>query len=223
LLRSCGGNDTANESSLESGRRAPLDENARRAPLAAKTIRLHRDHIHSAISAAVAAGVDSSRLVELGSLTAPETFKQILRHRWESEGRKLTAYTHGLAGSLIAIGKEWVRAPNDALAALKATRHRLGTLPIGLTEKNKDLLRQFNDKGLLRRLVNLMAACGRRIESVTPTIHRSPKCLGDRYSVGRAVADEKPVHYKRRFFVASFVSNRRASQKCPSRGDAGRA
>jgi hypothetical protein len=72
-----------------------------------------------------------------------------------SEDRKLTAYTHGLAGSLIAIAKEWVRVPNDALAALKATRHKLGALQFGLTDKNKNVLRQFNDKGLLRRLVTL--------------------------------------------------------------------
>lgn len=133
----------------------PLDENARRTPLAAKTIRLHRDHIHSAVSAAVASGINEYELVALKSLVEVETFKKALRHRWESEGRKLNAYTHGLAGSLIAIAKEWVRVPGEALAALKAIRHKLGTLPIGLTEKNKDLLRQFNDKGLLRRLVNL--------------------------------------------------------------------
>jgi integrase len=133
----------------------PLDENARRTSLAAKTIRLRRDHIHSAVTAAVAAGIESNQLVDLGSITEAETFKKIVRYRWESEGRKLNAYTHGVAGSLIAIAKEWVRVPNETLAALKATRHRLGALPIGLTDKNKDLLRQFNDKGLLRRLVNL--------------------------------------------------------------------
>ena len=133
----------------------PLDENARRTPLAAKTIRLHRDHIHSAASAASAAGIDANELVGLESLVELQTLKKILRHRWESEGRKLNAYTHGLAGSVIAIAKEWVRVPNDVLAKLKATRHKLGALPIGLTEKNKDLLRQFNDKGMLRRLVNL--------------------------------------------------------------------
>jgi integrase len=131
----------------------PLDDNARRAPLAPKTIRLQRDHVHSAVTAAVAAGIDGNQLVGSESLVELETFKKILRYRWESEGRKLTAYTHGLAGSLIAIAKEWVRVPN--VAALKATRHKLGALPIGLTDKNKDLLRHFNDKGLLRRLVNL--------------------------------------------------------------------
>jgi integrase len=133
----------------------PLDENARRTPLAPKTRRLRRDHLHSAVTGAVAAGMDSNQLVRLRSLVELEIFKKILRYRWEGECRKLTAYTHGLAGSLIAIAKEWVRVPNDALAALKATRHKLGALPIGLTDKNKDLLRHFNDKGLLRRLVNL--------------------------------------------------------------------
>jgi integrase len=131
----------------------PLDDNARRTPLAPRTIHLQWDHVHSAVTAAVAAGIDGNQLVGSESLVELETFKKILRYRWESEGRKLTAYTHGLAGSLIAIAKEWVRVPN--VAALKATRHKLGALPIGLTDKNKDLLRHFNDKGLLRRLVNL--------------------------------------------------------------------
>jgi hypothetical protein len=133
----------------------PLDENARRSPLAPKTRRLRRDHLHSVVTAAAAAGIDGNQIIGLKSLVELETFKKILRDRWEGEGRKLTAYTHGLAGSLIAIAKEWVRVPNEALAALKATRNKLGALPIGLTDKNKDLLRHFNDKALLRRLVNL--------------------------------------------------------------------
>jgi integrase len=133
----------------------PLDDNARRSPLAPKTVRLQRDHIHSAVTAAAAVGIDGSKLSGLASLVELVTFKKILRHRWESEGRKLSAYTHGVAGSLIAIAREWVRVPNDALVALKATRSKLGALPIGLTEKNKTMLRQFNDRRLLRMLVNL--------------------------------------------------------------------
>jgi integrase len=133
----------------------PLDENARRIALAPKTRDLRRDHIHSAATAAVAAGIDPDRLVDLAPLVELDTFKKILRHRWESEGRKLTAYTHRVAGSLIAIAKEWVRVPSDALAALKATRSKLGALPIGLTDKNKNALRQFNDKQMLGRLISL--------------------------------------------------------------------
>ncbi len=133
----------------------PLEENARRTPLAPKTRHLRRDHLHSAITAAITSGMDAEKLVDLKSLVELETFKKVLRYRWESEDRQLTAYTHGLAGSLIAIAKEWVRVPNDTLAALRATRHKLGALRFGLTDKNKNILRQFNDKGLLRRLVTL--------------------------------------------------------------------
>jgi integrase len=133
----------------------PLDEDARPTPLAAKTLHLRRDHLHSAASAAVTAGIPSTQLVSLQTLVEIETFKKILRHRWENEGRKLTAYIHGIAGSLIAIAKEWVRVPNDQLAALKSARHRLGALPIGLTDKNKRLLGRFNDRRLLRKLLDL--------------------------------------------------------------------
>jgi integrase len=133
----------------------PLDENARRTPLAPRTLRLRRDHVHSAVTAAVAAGIAGDSLVGLAALTEPDTFRKILRYRWESEGPKLTVYTHGVAGSLIAIGREWVKVSSDTLVALKAIRSRLGALPSGLTEKNKTMLRQFNDERQLARLLGL--------------------------------------------------------------------
>ena len=133
----------------------PLDETARSKALAPRTLDLRQDHIHSAVTAAAAAGLQSSELVNLGSLTKLETFKTILRHRWEGEGRKLTAYTHGVAGSLIAIAKEWVRVPDEELLALKAARRRLGSMKFGMTEKNKTTLMKFNDKRVRRRMLNL--------------------------------------------------------------------
>src|SRR5262245_16434085 len=133
----------------------PLDENARPTPLAPATRRLRRDHVHSAVTAAVAVGIAGDQLVGLAVLTEPDTFKEILRYRWEREGRKLTAYTDGVAGSLIAIGKEWVKVSGETLMALKATRSRLGAMPSGLTEKNKTVLRQFDDERQLARLLGL--------------------------------------------------------------------
>lgn len=56
---------------------------------------------------------------------------------------------------LITIASEWVRVSADQLAALKKLRSKLGGLPSGLTEKNKNLLRKFDDPRLLGRLVNL--------------------------------------------------------------------
>jgi hypothetical protein len=131
------------------------DEDARANALAPRTLQLRRDHIHSAVTAASAAGIDVACWRSLASLVELETFKALLRHLWEEGGRTLTAYTHGVAGTLVAIAKEWVKVPAEAVAALKALRRKLGTLPSGLTDKNKKLLRRFEDPRLVEKLINL--------------------------------------------------------------------
>ena len=133
----------------------PLDDRARQRPLAPKTRRLRREQIHSAVSAAVAAGIDPTQLTSLASLVDPEVFKATLGRRWKQDGRKLTAYAHGIAGTLVAIAAEWVKIGGEALAELKTMRRKLGSLPTGLTPKNQALLRKFDDPRLLERLIAL--------------------------------------------------------------------
>jgi hypothetical protein len=123
----------------------PLDDGARARALAQKTLQLRRDQIHSAVTAAMAAGLEVRRLQSLKNLVEEETFKSLLKHRWAEDGRKLSAYTHGVAGTLIALAAEWVKAPIESVARLKVLRRKLGTLPSGLTEKNQALLRKFDD------------------------------------------------------------------------------
>ena len=90
------------------------------------------------------------RLTSLAKPGRARDLPALLRHLWEEDGRKLSAYTHGVAGTLIAVASEWVKAPADVIATLKQLRSKLGTLPSGLTEKNKALLRKFDDPRLLR-------------------------------------------------------------------------
>lgn len=151
----------------------PLDENARAMALSPKTLKLRRDQIHAAVTAAIDAGVSSAELVDLDQLVEIETFKRILRHRWEGEGRKLSAFTHGIAGSLIAIAAEWVEVPEDHLLALKKARRKLGQIKFGLTDKNKNLLRKFNDRRLLVRLLNLPDKLWRAATGALKTSRRS--------------------------------------------------
>jgi integrase len=150
----------------------PLDEGARAKALAPRTRHLRRDYIHSAVTAAVAAGIDPESLTSLASLVAPETFKALVRELWKRDGSKLSAYTHGVAGTLIAIAAEWVKAPADAIAALKALRRKLGTLPNGLTEKNKALLRKFEDPRLVEQLLDLPEKLWRRTRPQLATSRR---------------------------------------------------
>jgi len=133
----------------------PLDDSARATRLAPATVRLRRDQIHSAVTAAVAAGVAPENLRSLADLIELANFKVIMRKLYEDDGSVLTPYTHGVAGTLIAIAKEWVEASADQIATLKKLRRKLGTLPSGLTDKNKSFLRRFDDAQLFNSLINL--------------------------------------------------------------------
>jgi hypothetical protein len=84
----------------------PLDEAARARALAPRTRRLRRDQIHSAVTAACAAGIELDRLTSLARLVEPDVIRALLRQRWLEDGRALSAYTHGVAGTLIAIAAE---------------------------------------------------------------------------------------------------------------------
>jgi integrase len=132
-----------------------LDDNARATRLAPATVRLRRNQIHSAVTAAVAAGIPPEKLRSLADLVELGTFKTIMRKLYEDDGSVLTAYTHGVAGTLIAIAKEWAGTSVDEIAALKKLRRKLGTLPSGLTDKNKTFLRRFDNTQLLSSFINL--------------------------------------------------------------------
>jgi integrase len=133
----------------------PLDDDARATRLAPATVHLRRDQIHSAVTAAFAAGVDPKKLRSLADLIEVDTFKTIMRKLYEDDGSVLTAYSHGVAGTLITIAKEWAASPVDRIDALKKLRRKLGALPSGLTDKNKSFLRRFDDTQLFNLLINL--------------------------------------------------------------------
>src|SRR5262249_48399190 len=88
-------------------------------------------------------------------LVEPETFQTILRHQWNKHHGRPSPYLTFVAGTLIRMAAEWVKVPDDQLAALKKLRGKLGRLPTGLTAKNKATLRRFDDPRLLELLIGL--------------------------------------------------------------------
>jgi integrase len=133
----------------------PLDENARARALAPYTLGLRRNHIHLAATAACDAGIKATTLTSLSKLVEVETYRAILRQQWQKNGGKSSAHLLGFANDLITLASEWVKVSSDHLAELKKLRSKLGSLPHGLTEKNRSLLRRLEDPRLLARLVNL--------------------------------------------------------------------
>ena len=96
------------------------------------------------------------QLIVVGPFGRP---RDVPRHCCAIAGTRMDASCRrtrtAIAITLIAIASEWVKAPAETVATLKTLRSKMGTLPHGLTEKNKALLRTFDDPRLLTALLQL--------------------------------------------------------------------
>jgi hypothetical protein len=85
-------------------------------------------------------------------LVSPENFKRILRRRHQMVGGRQNMLNHDLARSLIEVARQWVDADGSTLAELRRLMAKIPVPLPGLTEKNKQALRQFEHPAVLRRL-----------------------------------------------------------------------
>jgi len=133
----------------------PFAADARSRPLTPRTIRLRRDQIHAAVTALVKSGTEPATILSLADVTSPTNFKSILRWRLNGVDAEPNIFNYNLGKALVQIAYEWVKVDAQGLTELKRL---LGKMPVplmGLTDKNKRFLRQFDDPEVLRRLYRL--------------------------------------------------------------------
>ena len=133
----------------------PFAAETRSRAMAPRTLRLRRDQIHSAVTALVESGTKPAAIQSLADLTSPNKFKSILRWRLNSVDGQTNTFNYNLGKALVQIAYEWVKVDPQEFAELKRL---LGKMPVplmGLTDKNKHFLRQFDDPAVLRRLYRL--------------------------------------------------------------------
>jgi integrase len=133
----------------------PFASDARSRPLAARTLRLRRDQIHAAVTALVQSGVKPSAITSLADLVSPENFKRILRWRLDSVGGQENVFNYNLGKALIQVAIEWVKVDEKTFAEIKRLFGKMPVPAMGLTDKNKRFLRQFDDPKVLQRLYEL--------------------------------------------------------------------
>ena len=133
----------------------PFAADARSRALAPETLRLRRDQIHAAASALVECGTKPASIRSLAELVTANNLKTILRWRLERVGSEENSFNHNLGRVLLQIAREWVKVDPPALAELKRLVSKVPVPAMGLTDKNKRFLRQFDDPKALWRLVQL--------------------------------------------------------------------
>jgi Phage integrase family len=133
----------------------PFAADARSRALAPETLRLRRDQIHAAASALVECGTKPASIRSLAELVTTNNLKTILRRRLERVGGEENSFNHNLGRVLLQIAREWVNVAPPVLAELKRLVGKMPVPAMGLTDKNKRFLRQFDDPMALLRLVQL--------------------------------------------------------------------
>jgi integrase len=132
----------------------PFDERSDRPtrPLADATLHQQREHIRLSFDVLANAG---DAPASLAGLVEPERLKTVLRHYHDGANGKPNAFAVSLGKTVVAIAKYHVRVTPEDLSRLKQIAGKLPSIPFDLTEKNKDLIRQFDDKTVLARLLTL--------------------------------------------------------------------
>ncbi len=110
-----------------------------------RTINLRRSQIQLAASALVMRRHNINEIKTLDDLVGTEAVKDILRHYLKNNGDEPTSFIQGLAITLIAIAQYWVKVSNDRLTEIKRVKRQLGSQCVGMTDKNRHMLRQFDD------------------------------------------------------------------------------
>jgi integrase len=139
-----------------------LDETKER-PWSPATIRLRREQIRLAASAAVHCGIPIEQLRSLADLVKAATVEKVIRYYLERDQRSLgearpRAFTTNLAYALLNIAKTWVRSTPDELDRLGRMFKSLSRYERrGLTEKNRATVQIALDPATRSRLFDLPA------------------------------------------------------------------
>ena len=132
-------------------------------PLRSISIMKWRFGLRQIASALVQRGRQPATLTSLAELVTVAAAATILGFFLERAGNRPCAQTQSLAARLKAIAKHHVRVAPEILVQLQRMAQRVTPPVQGMTDKNRNTLRQFADPTMQRRLVNLPAELFERL------------------------------------------------------------
>ena len=140
-----------------------LDETGPGKPLAPATLEKRRVQLRELASALVLSGREIEDIVSLARIVEVDAATTILRFYLKRAGGKPTSRIHGLAIIIKTIAKHVVGVDSDQLEALKGLCNRVDPKHVGMTERNRDRLRPFDDPRNVERLLSLPHATVREV------------------------------------------------------------
>jgi integrase len=140
------------------------------------TVTTRMRQLHEYLSALVHQGHDPSSMKSLGDVLETRMVEDGMRFFLNRAGKRTMKHAHGVGTMLTAIAKHHGNVEEDQLKKIKTITRNVKPKHSGMTEKNKALLRQFDDPANVRKLLSLPSDVFKRLERVkNPTFKQA--CL----------------------------------------------
>jgi len=143
----------------------PLDADARRAVRPA-TVYGRSRLLRRIATAEILGGVLPSNLNNLADLVHPDRLRLGLQFFLDRNDGKPNQQVADVTSLALLIASRWVKAPEDQIDQLRLWSRKFRRVRRGLTDKNRERLRQFTDEDVIRRFVTLphrMVAAARKM------------------------------------------------------------
>jgi integrase len=113
-------------------------------PLKPRTVHHRKEQIRRFASALVLSGFPIEKITSMAVLFEPANFCAALQYHLDHRGGVLPGLDE-LASGMTLIGKNWVGITGDQLAEIRRLAKRVKCRKRGMTDKNMEIVRQFDD------------------------------------------------------------------------------
>ena len=134
-------------------------------PARPATLHKREYQLRIAASALVLRGHDAQSIVSIAALLSFENYREILRFFLDRHGGQTSPQIGQLAAALKDIARHWVKVDGATLERFKGIASRLAIPRRGMTAKNRERLRPFDDAGTVAAFLGLPQRLRREVEA----------------------------------------------------------
>ena len=163
---------------------ADLSEDGPARPARPATLKTREKQLRLAASALVRKGIDPKSIRSLADIVTLERFKLVLQFLLDRHDGQTSPQVAQIAGFLKGVARHWAKADDLTLLPMQNVVSRLSTGRRGLTAKNRERLRPFDDP----QAVALFLGLPQHIRSEIDKDSRSPKRKAITAQVAAAIA-----------------------------------
>lgn len=145
-------------------RNVNLDDDGPLRPSRPATIETRTRQLRTAASALARSGVDPATITGIARLVEVDNFKLILHFHMEKAGGKTTAGVAQIASCLRNVARHYVKVDEEQDRTMSALCKRVSVQTGGLTAKNRERLRPFDDPEHVRQFLCLPDTIRQQVE-----------------------------------------------------------